>query len=165
MYCLKSVITRTLWVEAKIKPNDVRHIVKGAKARIQAGDQSLQGKVINIGRILNENTRTLSVRIEVNNPTGGIYPGQFVKTFIDSQTTQAALAVPAEAVLRSADGDWMLFVAVTANRFEPKEIEVIENLGDKLIIKGVDSGVLIVSKGAFTLQSELAKSGFSVHNH
>lgn len=153
------------WVEANIKPDDVTDIEKGAKARIQAGDNTLQGKVINIGRILDEETRTLPVRIEVDNKSEILYPGQFVKTIISSKTTHAGITVPAEAVLRSTDGDWVLFVEKAPGRFEPKEVEVIENLGDKLVVDGIESGITIISKGAFTVQSELAKSGFSVHNH
>jgi hypothetical protein len=76
-----------------------------------------------------------------------------------------AITVPAEAVLRSADGDWVVFVEEALGRFTPKEIEIVENLGNKVIIKGIDSGITIVSKGAFFVQSELAKSGFEIHNH
>ena len=154
-----------LWVEANIKPKEVTNIRNGARAVIKVADKTLQGKVIHIGRVLNESTRTLPVRIEVNNRDGVLYPGQFVKTLIDTKTTKAAITIPAEAVLRSPDGDWMLFVEEAPGRFVPKEVEIVENLGDKLVVSGVESGTTIVSKGAFTIQSELAKSGFSVHNH
>ncbi|MEE9352053.1 MAG: efflux RND transporter periplasmic adaptor subunit [Thiotrichaceae bacterium] len=154
-----------LWVEANIKPNDVARIKNGAVARIQSGDAKLQGKVIHIGRILNESTRTLSIRIEVTNKDKTLYPGQFVKTHIDSQTTHDAMTVPAEAVLRGSDGDWMVFIEEAPGIFEPNEVDILEDLGNTLVINGLETGMTIVSKGAFTLQSELAKSGFSVHNH
>ncbi len=154
-----------LWVEANIKPEDVTKIVKGSQVIIQVGDEALQGKVINIGRVLDEKTRTLPVRIEVETVDASLYPGQFVKTSINSKASHAAIIVPAEAVLRSSDGDWMLFVETAPGRFVPEEVEVVENLGDQLIIEGIENDTIIVSKGAFTLQSELAKSGFSVHNH
>ncbi len=157
-----------LWVEANIKPEEAAEIDKGSPATIQIGNDSLQGEVINIGRILDEKTRTLPVRIEVKNSGASLYPGQFVKTSIvslDSKTKRTALTVPAEAVLRGPDGDWMLFVETAPGWFEPQEIEIVENMGDTLVIEGIKSGTSIVSKGAFTLQSELAKSGFSIHNH
>ncbi|MEE9352607.1 MAG: efflux transporter periplasmic adaptor subunit, partial [Thiotrichaceae bacterium] len=104
-------------------------------------------------------------RIEVTNKDKTLYPGQFVKTHIDSQTTHDAMTVPAEAVLRGSDGDWMLFIEEAPGIFEPKEVDILEDLGSTLVINGLETGMTIVSKGAFTLQSELAKSGFSVHNH
>lgn len=158
-----------LWVEANIKPEEVSKIAIGSKAVIStgesAGDKKLAGKVISIGRMIDEKTRTLPVRIEINTAGASLYPGQFVKTSISAKSTHEAITVPAQAVLRGADGDWMLFVEQAPGRFVPKEVEIVENLGDKVIIDGIDSGTRIVSKGAFFVQSELAKSGFSVHNH
>ncbi len=154
-----------LWVEASIKPTQVSKISIGSSAIIESSGKKLFGKVIFIGRILNEKTRTLPVRIEVKTTGSSLYPGQFVKTKISSKTTYNALVVPSEAVLRSSDGDWMLFVEETKGRFVPKEVEIIENLGKSVVIEGIEEGITIVSKGAFFVQSELAKSGFSVHNH
>jgi RND family efflux transporter MFP subunit len=157
------------WVEAMIKPKQVGKIAVGSKADILTDSKTLQGKVVFIGRILDEKTRTLPVRIEVNaegkSATASLYPGLFVKTRIQSKNSRMAISVPAEAVLKSADGDWVVFVEQASGRFTPKEVEVTENMGEKVIIKGIDSGVTIVSKGAFFVQSELAKSGFEIHNH
>ena len=154
-----------LWVEANIKPSQASKIFIGSSATIESNGKHMSGKVIFIGRILNEKTRTLPVRIEVLTSDSSLFPGQFVKTKISSKATHNALVVPSEAVLRSSDGDWMLFVEETKGQFIPKEIEIIENLGNTVVIKGIEEGVTIVSKGAFFVQSELAKSGFSVHNH
>ena len=154
-----------LWVEANIKPKDVTKISTDSQAVITTNGKTLQGKVIHIGRVIDEKTRTLPVRIEVKSTGVNLYPGQFVKTLISSTTTRSAITVPAEAVLRSSDGDWVLFVQQAPGRFVPKEVEIVENLSDRLIIAGIEPGTTIVSKGAFTVQSELAKSGFSVHNH
>ncbi|HID40277.1 MAG TPA: efflux RND transporter periplasmic adaptor subunit, partial [Calditrichaeota bacterium] len=154
-----------LWVEANIKPNDVNNITLGSSANISVNDRTLQGKVIYIGRVLDEKTRTLPVRIEVNTKGASLYPGQFVKTSISSKTTQTAIVIPAESVLRGADGDWMLFVEEAPGRFVPKEVDIIQNLGESVVIEGVAVGTTIVSKGAFFVQSELAKSGFEIHNH
>lgn len=154
-----------LWVEANIKPRDVSKIAIGSKASIMVDGKTLRGKVIFIGRVLNEKTRTLPVRIEVNTKGASLYPGQFVKTSISSKTTHAAIAIPAESVLRSPDGDWMLFVEEAPGRFVPKEVEIVQNMGDTVVVSGIDAGTTIVSKGAFFVQSEMAKSGFEVHNH
>lgn len=154
-----------LWVEANIKPNDASKINVGAQALINTEDKTLQGKVISIGRLIDEKTRTLAVRIQVQSKGVRIYPGQFVKTQISTQTSHEVIRVPSEAVLRSSDGDWMVFVEEKAGRFVPKEVDVVENLADFVVIEGIDEGTTIVSKGAFFVQSEFAKSGFSVHNH
>ena len=154
-----------LWVEARIKPNVINSIQKGSNVAVKVGKQSLQGKVINVGRVLDEKTKTLSVRIELNTESPSLYPGQFVQAHISSSETHTGIAVPNQAVLRSPDGDWMVLVEAAEGRFEPKEIEVKQNIGDKTVIAGIEAGTKIVSKGAFFVQSEIAKSGFEVHNH
>jgi len=154
-----------LWVEARLTPSESSEITLGASARIKAGDVWLTGKVAQARHTLDEATRTLAVHIEVSNPDDQIHPGQFVTAVIEAGEKQAGMLVPLAAVMRSPDGDWQVFVEVAAGRFEGKEIEVLRTIGDRMVIEGLDEGIRIVSKGAFFIQSEIAKSGFSVHNH
>jgi len=154
-----------LWVEARLTPHDSSSVSLGADARIKAGDTWLMGKVAQARHILDETTRTLAVHIEVPNPNDQLHPGQFVTAIIEAGDKQVGMAVPLAAVMRSPDGDWQVFVEVAAGRFEPKEIEVLRTVGDRMVIEGLDEGTMIVSKGAFFVQSEIAKSGFEIHNH
>ena len=154
-----------LWVEAKLKPTDVKLIKKGMQVVVDAEGRKLQGHVINIGRVLDHKTRTLPVRIELEMAGVILYPGQFVKTLINRDTKKTTITVPAESLLRSADGDWIIFVEIESGRFASKEIEIVADLGEQVTIKGLEAGEIFVSKGAFTLQSELTKGGFEIHNH
>jgi len=45
------------------------------------------------------------------------------------------------------------------------QIEALLKEGDVSIVAGLKPGARIVSKGAFFLQSEIAKGGFDIHNH
>ena len=114
---------------------------------------------------LDENTRTLGVRIEFSNQNDELHPGVFVKAKISSNNTARALAVPVNAVLRSPDGDWMVFTEHEAGEFEPQEVELVRTVGDVSVIEGLEVGTRVVTQGAFFVQSELAKSGFEIHNH
>ena len=154
-----------LWVEARLKPNQVNNIQKNSRVNITVDQHHLDGKIINIGQLLDEETKTLAVRIELSKASPFLYPGQFVQARINSRESHTGIAVPNQAVLRSADGDWMVLVQSAQGHFEPKEIEVQQKLGDKTVITGIAIGSKIVSKGAFFVQSEIAKSGFAVHNH
>ncbi len=154
-----------LWVEAKLTPAQVKDIAVGSTASIVSGEQRLSGKVVQIHHALDEDTRTLGVRIEVANPDDELHPGVFVQAQISSRNTEQALAVPVNAVLRSPDGDWAVFIEHEQGEFEPQEIEVVKTVGNLTIIEGLEPGVRVVTQGAFFVQSELAKAGFSVHNH
>ncbi len=155
-----------LWVEARINPESLSHLKIGAPARVQAGGKWIEGKVIQIHHALDETTRTLAVRLEIANPTDRLHPGQFVTARIQTgESGQAALTLPLDAVLRSPDGDWQVFVEEEPGEFEPKEVELVRQLPGLAVIEGLEPGTRVVTQGAFFVQSELAKSGFAVHNH
>ncbi len=154
-----------LWVKARLTPEAAANVAIGAPARIKVGTRWLNGKVIQSRHELDEATRTLAVRVEVPNPDDSLHPGQFVTVVIESKEKKQGIAVPLAAVLRAPDGDWQVFVETAPGRFEPKEVEILATIADQMLIHGIEAGATIISKGAFFVQSEIAKSGFSVHNH
>ncbi len=157
----------SLWVESQLSPKQADKVIVGSDARVHVpGNGWLQGKVVQKHHMLDEETRTIGVRIQVDNEEDKLHPGMYVQTKIQTEKGKKYLAVPTEAVLRSPDGDWVVFVEQDERgAFKPVEIEVVKTISDYTVIKGVSEGARIVTYGAFFVQSELAKSGFSVHNH
>lgn len=154
-----------LWVEARLTPDEAAQIQVNARATMLIGGRQVEGRVTQVHHALDENTRTLGVRIEVPNLEDRLHPGLFVEARIEGRSTERALAVPNDAVLRSPDGDWQVFVEPEPGEFEPHEVDVIRTTAGFTVIGGVEPGTRVVIKGAFFLQSELAKSGFDIHNH
>ena len=154
-----------LWVEANLTPEEARHVKTDSPARVRFGDTWFEGRVIQAHHVLDETTRTLAVRIEVANPDEQLHPGLFVDTRIAGSVLVDVFAVPEDAVLRSPDGDWTVFVEESAGKFKPFEVDVIRTVNGLAVIEGVTSGTRIVTEGAFFVQSEIAKSGFEIHNH
>jgi cobalt-zinc-cadmium efflux system membrane fusion protein len=155
----------TLWVEARLTPDDAARVPLNARAIVTTREHRVEGRVTQIHHALDEDTRTLAVRIAIPNPEDRLHPGLFVEARIEAGVTSEALALPAQAVLRSPDGDWMVFVEQQKNRFEPREVEVRRTTDEAVVIDGIAPGSQVVTQGAFFLQSELAKSGFEVHRH
>ncbi len=154
-----------LWVEARLTPESAALITLGSPARIQVGQRWLDGKVVQARHTLDETTRTLALHVEVANPDDSLHPGQFVNVVIEGKEKQEGIAVPVAAVLRSPDGHWQVFEEIAPGRFEPKEVEVLSTVGDRMLIEGIPEGTTVVGKGAFFVQSEMAKGGFDPHNH
>lgn len=154
-----------VWVEAKLDLKTAAQIAIGNRAWILAENPRVQGIVRQVHRKVDEHTRTLGVRIAVDNKDGALRPGQFVNVELLGKEGPVALAVPHGAVLRSPDGDWIVFVEQKKGAFKPVEIKITRKAGSLSLIEGVPSGSRVVVAGAFFLQSELAKSGFDIHNH
>jgi len=154
-----------LWVEARLTPDEAARIQVNARAIMVMGDHQVEGRVTQVHHALDENTRTLGVRIEVPNPDDRLHPGLFVEARIEGGSSEQVLAVPNDTVMRSPDGDWQVFVEHEPGEFEPREVDVIRTTAGLTVIGGIEPGARVVIKGAFFLQSELAKSGFDIHNH
>ncbi len=157
----------SLWVESRLSPKLSEAVKANANARVKVpGNGWIKGRVTRRHHLLDEETRTIGIRIEVNNKDGRLHPGMFVDTKIETGKGKKYLAVPTKSVLRSPDGDWILFVEQKkAGSFKPQEVEVVGTIQDYTVIKGLPEGSRIVTSGAFFVRSELAKSGFAVHNH
>jgi cobalt-zinc-cadmium efflux system membrane fusion protein len=154
-----------LWVEARLTPDEAARIQVNARATVVVDSRQIEGRVTQVHHALDENTRTLGVRIEVPNPDDRLHPGLFVEARIEGGSSERMLAVPNDAVMRNPDGDWQVFVEHEPGEFEPREVEVVRTTAGLTVIEGLEPGILVVTRGAFFLQSELAKSGFDMHDH
>lgn len=155
-----------MWVEARLTPEIAGQIDIGNSAEILLDDQRLPAKVIQLHHTLDETTRTSAVRLEVSNEKDQLHSGQFVTAIITVRNKGQALQAPEAAVLRSSDGDWTVMVEQDeAGEFKSVEIEVKSISDGKAVIEGIKPGSRIVTRGAFFVQSELAKGGFEIHNH
>ncbi len=155
-----------LWVESRLSPEKAKEVEVDVPARIHIpGNGWLQGKVVQKHHLLDEETRTIGVRIEVDNEEDRLHPGMYVDTRIQTGDEQKYLAVPTASVLRSPDGDWVVFVEKKPGEFQPQEVKTQHTVEDYTVIDGLPEGTRVVTEGAFFVQSELAKSGFEVHNH
>ena len=154
-----------LWAEAALPPTPGLQIATGTPARVIVGDTTVDGQVIQSGHRLNPVTRTLAVRVAIPNAGHLLHPGMFADVALSLAAPENALTVPEEALTRSPDGDWQLFVEEEPGHYKPMEIELNGQLENRRIVTGIEPGTRVVTQGAFFLASEMAKSGFDVHNH
>ncbi len=147
-----------LWVETQISPKNAIDIKTGTQARINSGTNTwLKGKVVQIHRRIDEVTRTLPIRIEVNNKQGLLRPGQFVKVALQTAKGAEVISIP-KAAVTLLHGEQVVFI-MKGNKLNPQLVETGEVRGDWVEIKnGLQAGDEIVTQGIFLLKSLLLKS-------
>ena len=147
-----------LWVETQIDPADAGNVAPGTSARINfAEDQWLPGKVVQVHRRIDETTRTLPVRIEINNQQDLLRPGQFVKVALQTAGGEEVLAVPKSSVTL-LHGEQVVFM-LEGRELHPQLVDVGAVRNDWVEIKnGLKKGDEIVTRGMFLLKSLLLKS-------
>jgi len=149
---------RRIWVEAQLAPAAAERVKPGAKVRVIAHEQTLDGEVIQLSHRTQEGSRTTPVRIEVPNDDDALHPGEFVEAFIATTSTSQALAVPSEAIVQ-LQGQPSVFKAAGKDRFEPTSVQVGETRGALTVVKqGLVAGDVVIVEGAYVLKARLLKS-------
>jgi len=156
---------KSLWVNANLPADRSFSLHKGSRAVVVVGDIRVEAKVIQEAHTIDEQTRTRTVRLLVNNAGHRLHPGQFAEVYFQFKTEQPVLAVPETALMRSADSDWTVFVEDHAGEYKAVEVELGQSFGNLREIKGIAAGQSVVWQGAFFVASEIAKGDFDIHNH
>ncbi len=155
----------TVWVIANVPEAQVSRLRVGTAARISSaalGGEARTGRVTYIDPQLNEETRTAKVRIELANAGERLKGGMFVEVEFQVSGVEAAgeeLSVPAAAMQRMGERT-IVFIAdeKEPGHFKVREVELGgESNGYRVITGGLKAGERVVTKGSFTLKSQLQK--------
>ena len=155
----------TVWVIANVPETQVSRLRIGTPATIRVGAiaEEIKGRVTYIDPLLNEETRTARVRVEIANRENILRVGLFVEVTFEALQESASsgdeIAIPEEAIQRIGNRA-MVFVMKEdePGHFEAKEIEVGGTVnGYTKIISGLEVGEQVVTKGSFTLKTQLLK--------
>ena len=101
---------------------------------VETADGAAQGKVQLIGSQVNPHDGTVLVRVQIEQGTASLRPGQFVQARILGVRGNDSFRVPAVAVVRRGDTDFV-FIYRSAG-FEPTPVERLAEQGDDIIIRG-----------------------------
>jgi multidrug efflux pump subunit AcrA (membrane-fusion protein) len=102
-----------------------------------------------------EQTRTVTARLVLENSDGFLRPDMFVDVRFATQLADSAVLVPDIAVLRSGNRN-SVFVALEGGSFEPREVTLgVRSEGHFYEVKdGLRVGERVVTSGQFMLDSE-----------
>ncbi|MBN2265255.1 MAG: efflux RND transporter periplasmic adaptor subunit [Candidatus Aminicenantes bacterium] len=148
---------RRVCVDANIYERDIAKIRKGQEVEVTVPaypDLVFKGEIQYIGDILNEETRTITVRTQVENEGFNLKAGMFASLRILLGRRTKALTIPLEAVLD--DGDLKLVFVKKDGQFFPREIKAgITMDGHIEVLSGLSEGDEVVTTGSFQLKSKL----------
>ncbi len=145
-----------LWVLADVYEHDLSSLTLGTEGRVSVAavhDKEWRGKVTYIAPTLEEKTRTVKVRLEVENSGGELKPDMFADVFLQVDRG-LGLVVPDGAVINAGDRS-LVFLDRGEGRFEPREVRLgVKTSGGVQVISGVSEGDRVVTAANFLLDSE-----------
>jgi len=163
----------TLWIEANVSEYDLGRVrqAPGASYRLAAyPDRILPiisggGRLIDVGAIVDPDTRTVPIRYEVPNTDGMLRVGMFADLLVETNRRQTALAVPKDAVVDEG-GEVVVYLQRGGETFERRRVEVgIRDANQVEIRNGLAAGDRVATKGAYTIRLSTLSSAIPAHGH
>ena len=155
----------TVWVNAQVPEAQVSMIPIGSSATVRATawpDATFKGRVAALLPDVDLQTRTLPVRIVIQNSDFKLAPGMFVSLEFEGKAGQAQLVVPSEAIIVTGERN-VVIVARDGGGFDVAPVTLgMESEGKTAILSGLEAGQSIVLSGQFLIDSEASlKSALS----
>jgi membrane fusion protein, heavy metal efflux system len=145
-----------VWAVAEVPEQQIELIQKGEDVKIEIpalGGKQMTGKLIYMGDVVNPQTRTVTVRTDIQNAGGNIKPDMLISMLVQSKP-MPHLAVPLQAIVRENDKDHV-FVQIAPNKYRLREVVLgAEYEGMVAVTRGVEEGEVVVGEGAFHLNNE-----------
>lgn len=145
-----------VWLVAEIPEQQAGLVRTGGvtEAEISAlVDQEIKGKLIFVSDTVKPDTRTVTVRMDVENADRLIKPGMLASMLIRGAPHKRVM-LPVVAVVREENRDYV-FVQLDAHRFQLRQIKLgPESNGVAPVLEGLLEGEKIVTDGAFHLNNE-----------
>jgi cobalt-zinc-cadmium efflux system membrane fusion protein len=139
-----------VWVLCDVYEDALTRVQLGDIAEVRFNalpDRVFRGQVGNISRVLDPTTRTAKVRVELENVGGVFRTGMFVTATIRSRKGTPRAVVPATAVMRMHDKDWV-FVPAGGNKFRKTEVQLgpVMKDGTQQVLAGLKLHDKVVEK-------------------
>lgn len=150
----------SIWVDGQIYEKDIAKTLRKSQVEFTSAsfkNEKFTGALTYIGQIVDEHSRTITVRGTFGNPGNKLKPNMFGELHIPLAENTKGLIVPEESIVNQS-GEQFVFVVLNDTSFEMRKVK----LGGKYeqgieIIEGIKEGDSVVSKGTFYLLSEVKK--------
>lgn len=152
-------------VEVAVPESEIRHLREGAGATVRLPafpGVDHRGRIASINPVVDPESRTGRVTVELSNPDGEILPGMYARVVLEGRALEDRVMVPREAIVER-DDRFLVFVFESveegAETGLAKWVYVTPGLGNARMVEVVESdetgvpeaGSLVITGGHYTL--------------
>jgi cobalt-zinc-cadmium efflux system membrane fusion protein len=144
-----------VWVLAQVFDSDIASIAMGDRAEIATGigANTVTGTVTNIPALVDPTTRSVNVRVTVDNPAGLLKKQMYVHVQIHSRQENTGLLAPVSAILRDDENLPFVYVVQSDGSFARQHVTLGYRAGDLYDIpEGLHSRDRVVVDGGLFIQ-------------
>ena len=144
-----------VWVVAEAPEQDAHVVQPGSRVEVDVPAlprDHFVGKIVYVADTVKPETRTITMRMEVDNARRKLKP-EMLADMIIKRSSESRLSIPAKAVVRDQDRDFV-FVEVAKDRVELRPVILgADHEGRRTVESGLTAGQRIVVEGAFNLNN------------
>ncbi|MFN7732292.1 MAG: efflux RND transporter periplasmic adaptor subunit [Pirellula sp.] len=150
----------SVWITADVFEENVPLLRSLENSKIQITNSAWPDRVFDAtvfftGEIMDEKTRTISLRAVADNSDRLLKPGLFVDVLVPGKYESAVLMVPNNAI-QEHEGQPFVFVHQDGERFSKQDVVLGTKTQDGVeIVSGIHAGDKVVVRGGFILKSRL----------
>ena len=130
---------------ANVFESDIQKIHPGNPVQIKtiSGDEKIySGKIDKIYQVLDNETRTMKVRINLKNPGNELKPGMFASVLVMEEQKEAMFSVPSKSIIIHNSKHYL--VLKNGNSLATREVSIIKRINGTTFIKNVTEGEQVV---------------------
>ncbi len=154
----------SVWLDAAVPEAQIGDVRPGATVTADLAafpGEHFPGRVQAILPTAQTDSRTVTVRVELQNRGLRLRPGMFARVAL-GQGDRSALLIPSEAVIRTGKRT-IVMLAAGDGRYHPAEVQIGRESGGRTeILAGLAEGEKVVASGQFLLDSEASLTGIPV---
>ena len=143
------------WMLANVVESDIPlfHVGQPVQVKVMAyPNRVFHGEISKIYAAVDPDTHRITTRSEIRDPRNELRPGMLANFVIRVQNPVDATAIPANGVVREADGTMTAWVTTDRHRFVQRIIKTGLRKDDQVqILDGLQRGELVVTDGAVFL--------------
>lgn len=150
---------KSVWVWANVHESEISKVNIGDKVSVNTisyPDKNYYGEIKKIGSVLEEDSRVVKVRIDLENPNEKLKPKMFATVAISPKSSSKFIGLPKESVFIEQGKNWIVkqigdntfkkFQVTTGKRKNSTHVEIIE---------GVEIGDIVISEGALAVATSI----------
>lgn len=166
------VNTNRVWLKTAVPVTEIgkigrvvnaEFVIPGFNSRFEVHQNN--GKLISIGSVVDEKSRTVPLIFEISNPNDQFRIGMFATVHVKTGRADTVLSVP-ETALIEEEGHYALYVHAEGESFVKRMVELGERDGKRVgILSGLHEGERVVTVGAYQVRLASVSSQLPAHGH
>lgn len=146
-----------VWILAEVFERQIEWVKSGQRADVELDalpGTARQGVVDYVYPELDPKTRTLTVRLRLDNKDQALRPNMFSRVTLYGEASESVVHIPSQALIRGGRENRVV-LALGDGKFRAQSVELGMESGDRIEIRsGLSRGNRIVTSGQFLIDSE-----------